>query len=168
MPYGTLNRQQNSHTLGGMSSRRIRTALVTALPLVSASGLAACGGGSSAAPETTLAPTTTPAPTTKVDPNLLCGVKSLVGSKEPMWWSTKSFGDVTVTAFVDEAGTPCGATAEWEAVAGLSKIINEDAIPQLNKFVESAKSSDIQGVSGATATAQAYVKSLQAALDSNR
>jgi hypothetical protein len=108
------------------------------------------------------------APTTTVDPKLLCGVKASVGTKEPMWWSTKSFGDVTVTAYVDEAGAPCGATAEWEAVAGLSKIINEDAIPQLNKSVSTAKSANIQGVSGATATARAYMKSLQAALDAAR
>ena len=161
---GTPKTADVAHTLRGMSSRRFRQAFLSSLPLVSLSGLAACGGSDTTAPNTTLASTTL-APTTTVDPNLLCGVKASVGTKEPMWWSTKSFGDVTVTAYVDEAGVPCGATAEWEAVAGLSKIINEDAIPQLNKFVSTAKSTNIQGVSGATATARAYTKSLQAALD---
>ena len=164
---GTPKIADVAHTLGGMSSRRFRQAFLSSLPLVSLSGLAACGGSDTTVPDTTLTSTTL-APTTTVDPNLLCGVKASVGTKEPMWWSTKSFGDITVTAYLDDAGVVCGATTEWEAVAGLSKIINEDAIPQLNKFVSTAKSTNIQGVSGATASSRAYVRSLQAALDAAR
>ncbi len=165
MANGTPMWRPKWHTLGGMKLRQIRQAVLTSLPLVSASGLAACGG-STATATTTEAPTTV-APTTTVDSQLLCGVKASVGTKEPMWWSTKSFGDITVTAYVDDAGVVCGATTEWEAVAGLSKIINEDAIPQLNKAVASAHGANIQGVSGATASSRAYVKSLQAAIDAS-
>lgn len=164
---GTPKTADVAHTLGGMRSRRFRQAFLSSLPLVSLSGLAACGGSDTTAPDTTLASTTL-APTTTVDPNLLCGVKASVGTKEPMWWSTKSFGDITVTAYLDDAGVVCGATTEWEAVAGLSKIINEDAVPQLNTFVATAKGANIHGVSGATASSRAYVKSLQAALDAAR
>ena len=164
---GTPKTADVAHTLGGMSSRRFRQAFLSSLPLVSLSGLAACGGSDTTVPDTTLTSTTL-APTTTVDPNLLCGVKASVGTKEPMWWSTKSFGDITVTAYLDDAGVVCGATTEWEAVAGLSKIINEDAVPQLNTFVATAKGANIQGVSGATASSRAYVKSLQAALDAAR
>ena len=164
---GTSKTADVAHTLGGMSSRRFRQAFLSSLPLVSLSGLAACGGSDTTAPDTTLTSTTL-APTTTVDPNLLCGVQASVGTKEPMWWSTKSFGDITVTAYLDDAGVVCGATTEWEAVAGLSKIINEDAVPQLNTFVATAKGANIQGVSGATASSRAYVKSLQAALDAAR
>ncbi|HET6793444.1 MAG TPA: FMN-binding protein [Acidimicrobiales bacterium] len=43
--------------------------------------------------------------------------------------------------------------------------INENAIPQLRQQALQAQSSNIDGVSGATYTSQAYVDSLQSALD---
>ena len=150
-----------------MSHQPLRRAFISSLPLLSLTGLAACGSSTTLKPETTSLPELTVAPSTSLDPSLLCGVKSSVGTKEPMWWSTKSFGDVTVTAFIDDAGNVCGATAQWDVVAGLSKIINEDAVPQLNKAVADAKGANIHGVSGATATDRAYIKSLQAALDAS-
>ena len=161
-----LNSVNPPHTLDGMNSRHFREFFVASIPLLSMTGLAACSGSGSTDGEGSREPATTAAPTTTtVDPNLLCGTSSATGTTEEMTWGSKSFGTVAVTAFVNADGTVCGATAEWDVPLGLSEQINEDAIPVLNKAVQSAKSADIQAVSGATATSQAYVKSLQAALD---
>jgi len=46
-----------------------------------------------------------------------------------------------------------------------SQQISEQAIPMLRSEVLSAQSANVNGISGATYTSQAYVQSLQAALD---
>jgi hypothetical protein len=94
-----------------------------------------------------------------------CGATTVVGPTTDIWWSTKSFGKLAVTAQFDDAGILCGATSTWNPLAGLSVIICDDAMPKLNAEVSAAKSAKINGISGATATSQAYVKSLQAAID---
>ena len=168
-------------TIDCVNVRRFRQAFVSSFPLLTLSGLAACGGSASsstnptnsaksATTATTSEPTssaadTTVAPATTNDPNLLCGSSSVTGPVEEMEWGSKSFGTVAVTAYFTDAGDVCGATAKWEVPLGLSEDINEEAIPVLNKAVQSAKGANVQAVSGATATSQAYVKSLQAALD---
>jgi uncharacterized protein with FMN-binding domain len=52
-----------------------------------------------------------------------------------------------------------------DATDGRSYQINSEAVPILQSETMSAQSSQIDGVSGATYTSQAYVQSLQAALD---
>jgi len=47
-----------------------------------------------------------------------------------------------------------------------SEQINQQAVPELRQQVLSAQSTNVDGVSGATYTSEAYVQSLQAALDS--
>lgn len=83
-----------------------------------------------------------------------------------MDWGAKSFGTVTATAYVNADGTVCGATASWNAILLISDEITSEAIPLLNAKVEKAHTAKVHAVSGATATSRAYVKSLQAALDS--
>lgn len=162
-------------TIDCVNVRRFRQAFVSSFPLLTLSGLAACGGSDSSSTNSATTATTsvatssvadtTVAPSTSVDPNLLCGSSSVTGPVEEMEWGSKSFGTVAVTAYFTDAGEVCGATAKWEVPLGLSEDINEEAIPVLNKAVQSAKGANVQAVSGATATSQAYVKSLQAALD---
>jgi uncharacterized protein with FMN-binding domain len=52
-----------------------------------------------------------------------------------------------------------------DAVDGRSYQINSEAVPILQSETMSAQSAQIDGVSGATYTSQAYVQSLQSALD---
>lgn len=49
--------------------------------------------------------------------------------------------------------------------SGHSNMINSYAVPQLNQEVITAQSAQIDGVSGASYTTQAYTQSLQSALD---
>jgi uncharacterized protein with FMN-binding domain len=51
---------------------------------------------------------------------------------------------------------------------GESVRINQYAIPQLTQEAVAANSSNINGISGATFTSEAYVQSLQAAIDSHK
>jgi len=51
---------------------------------------------------------------------------------------------------------------------GQSVRINQYAIPQLTQEAVAANSSNINGISGATFTSEAYVQSLQAAIDSHK
>ena len=130
-------------------------------------GAASCGGtadsvdttGVNARNETS----TTPAPTPSVP--LLCGTAAIVGPEAQMDWGAKSFGTVTATAFVGADGSLCGASATWNATLLISEEITSEAIPLLNARATKAHSADVNAVSGATATSQAYSRSLQAALD---
>lgn len=82
-----------------------------------------------------------------------------------MDWGSKSFGTVTATGYFGDDGALCGATAEWNAILRISEEITSEAIPVLNARATKARSADINAASGATATSNAYRKSLQAALD---
>jgi len=131
-----------------------------------ASLLSACGSSSSSATTTVDEPSTTVAETTTTPAVLVgCGASTKVGPTTDMWWETKSFGTVSVTAKFDDAGAFCGVSSTWDATLGLSKIINEEAMPQLDLNVTTAKTAKVNAISGATATSNAYSKSLQAALD---
>ena len=71
--------------------------------------------------------------------------------------------DVRVTVIgnhITDISVPNLRTAE-----PTSQQISEQAIPMLRSEVLSAQSASVNGISGATYTSQAYVQSLQAALD---
>jgi uncharacterized protein with FMN-binding domain len=73
-----------------------------------------------------------------------------------------SYGPVQVTITVS-GGKITAANGSLES-GGDS--ISENALPQLNSEAVSAQSADIQAVSGATATSDGYIGSLQEAVDS--
>ncbi|GAA1974955.1 FMN-binding protein [Catenulispora subtropica] len=54
---------------------------------------------------------------------------------------------------------------EYPTESGRDREINSYAIPQLNQEAMAAQSANIDGVSGATYTAEGYVQSLQSAID---
>jgi uncharacterized protein with FMN-binding domain len=54
---------------------------------------------------------------------------------------------------------------EYPTESGRDREINSYAIPQLNQEAMAAQSANIDGVSGATYTAEGYVRSLQSAID---
>lgn len=147
-----------------MRNPRVKALVAGFAPLLSVPGLASCGGSSAAT--STLPPTTTETPTTTTTVPLLCGDKAVTGPETQMDWGAKSFGTVTATAFVNADGSLCGATAGWNAILLISEEITAEAVPVLNARVEKSHTAKVNAVSGATATSRAYVKSLQAALDS--
>lgn len=151
-----------------MSKHAVKRLLAGTVPVLS---LAGCGG-SSAAPTTTLPPTTTVPPTTSIPPSTStsivppCGTQSVTGPEIQMTWGSKSFGTVTATAYMEDDGRLCGATAAFTAPLLVSELITAETIPQLNAKVAKANQANVSAMSGATATSKAYVTSLQAALDS--
>jgi uncharacterized protein with FMN-binding domain len=76
-----------------------------------------------------------------------------------------AYGQLSVT--VTEGGTRITDVeiASLNETDSRSVDIDDQAIPQLRQEVLSAQSGKIDGVSGATYTSQAYVQSLQSALD---
>lgn len=149
-----------------MRNPRLARVLAGATPLLSLAGLSSCGGAT-ANPTTTLPPPTTSvssSTSTSIAPP--CGAQSVTGPEVQMTWGSKSFGTVTATAYMDEGGSLCGATAVFTAPLLVSELITAEAIPQLNAKVEKAHKANVSAMSGATATSKAYVTSLQAALDS--
>ncbi|HEV2368519.1 MAG TPA: FMN-binding protein [Acidimicrobiales bacterium] len=148
-------------------------------PLVSTTGTSGSGSGGStsttSAPTTTAPSTatgpaasgpaastpTTAAPTTTVPPTTTTqGSRKANGSDVPYRYGelelqvTVSGGKITdIRPVMDNATDPRSAQ------------INDEAIPYLRQQALQAQSANIDGVSGATYTSEAYVQSLQAALD---
>ncbi len=76
------------------------------------------------------------------------------------------WGFVQVEAVVSTSGQICDVIVlKSPHDRRKSKQINEDALPILHTQVITAQSTSIKGVSGATVTKEAYVRSLQAILD---
>ena len=109
-----------------------------------------------------------PAPTPAVAGGKTAGGKTAGGhvARSVMGQSVQ-FGygvlDVRVTVsgnHITDISVPNLRTAE-----PTSQQISEQAIPMLRSEVLSAQSASVNGISGATYTSQAYVQSLQAALD---
>ena len=82
-----------------------------------------------------------------------------------MDWGAKSFGTVTTTGYFGDDNVLCGATATWWAELLISEEITAEAVPMLNARATKSQDADINAVSGATATSNAYTKSLQSVLD---
>ena len=74
------------------------------------------------------------------------------------------YGPVQVTVVVQD-GKVVSATASGYRTSGRDGQINSWAIPQLQDETVSAQSGEIDTVSGATFTSEAYIGSLQSALD---
>jgi uncharacterized protein with FMN-binding domain len=77
------------------------------------------------------------------------------------------FGPVQVAASVSADGTICAVEViEYPSDDRRSLSINQQAVPTLVEETLSAQSADVDTVSGATYTSNAYRQSLQAILDS--
>lgn len=75
------------------------------------------------------------------------------------------FGPVQVEVTITGGRIVEVTTPEYPNEARRSRAINDEALPLLRQQVLDAQSANIDGVGGATYTAEAYVQSLQAALD---
>jgi uncharacterized protein with FMN-binding domain len=111
-------------------------------------------GPATTAPATTAPAATAPAATAPAAP------RSATGSVEQY-----PYGQLSVT--VTEAGGRIASVemASLSETDARSVMIDDQAIPLLRQQVISAQSANINGVSGATFTSQAYAQSVQSALD---
>ena len=128
-----------------------------------------------AAPATTAAPKTTAAPAAPAAPATTsapapapaandCGAIVKTGSAARIALR-REYGSLQVTAKFTSAGVLCAANASYSVYESKSNRYNDYAIPILSDQAVSSHSANIQGVSGATATSNAYVNSLQSAID---
>ena len=133
-------------------------------------------GSSGAAPAAPAAPPATQAPEQKAPVSTVappataapagndCGAVSRTGAETAITWR-RTYRVISVTVKATSAGTVCGASADWQAYDQKSVRYEDFAVPILNSQVASAAGANIQGVSGATAVSEAYVRSLQSAID---
>jgi uncharacterized protein with FMN-binding domain len=104
-------------------------------------------------------PTTTPpAPAQRRRPTT---VQSAVGATEQY-----GYGELAVKVMVKGARIADVTVPELRTAEPYSQSLAQQVIPMLRGEVLAAQSARISGVSGATYTSEAYVYSLQAALDS--
>lgn len=75
------------------------------------------------------------------------------------------YGDVQVRVTVEDGQITAAEAIEYPDDEQQSQEVNSYAIPILNSAVVSEQGADIDAVSGATFTSDAYTQSLQAALD---
>jgi uncharacterized protein with FMN-binding domain len=91
------------------------------------------------------------------------GTQTVTGTDEPIGGG--SYGDIQVKVNVTNGKITAASTAALNTNDPRSQQIEQAAVPQLEQQTVSAQSANIQGVSGATYTTQAYEASLQSALD---
>ena len=146
----------------------VTTAPVTAAPVTAAPAVTnAPAAGSGQTTPATNAPVATAAPVTAAPAAPAandCGALNGTGSPVTITWR-RDYGVVQVTAKFMSDGTLCKATAQYQTYDSRSERYESYAIPILNKQASNAGNANIQGVSGATAISDAYIKSLQSAID---
>jgi uncharacterized protein with FMN-binding domain len=130
------------------------SAPTTSAPTTSAPATAAPAGTTPAAPTTPGSAATTP---TASAPS---GTRSATGQVE-----TYRYGELSVTVTKSNGRITDAEMASLSETDPRSVQIDNDAIPQLRQEVLDAQSANIDGVSGATFTSQAYAASVQSALD---
>jgi len=114
---------------------------------------------------TTIAPPVTAAPVVTAAPTSTdCGALTGTGSPGQIT-ERRNYGTVTVSAKFTADGTLCHASATYQVFDNRSVRYEEYSIPILNKQAMSAKSANINGISGATAVSNGYRASLQSAID---
>jgi uncharacterized protein with FMN-binding domain len=132
----------------------------SSLQIKSASGTTPEGSGSTpattpqstgSAPESTSPSTTAPASTSS---------RTATGSDVQY-----RYGEIELEVTTSGSKITNVTILKDDATDGRSYQINSEAVPILQSETISAQSSQIDGVSGATYTSQAYVQSLQSALD---
>jgi uncharacterized protein with FMN-binding domain len=119
-------------------------------------------GGTQSAPSRQASPASSGAarPATARPAPASSATRSATGPNVPFGYGTLSVRVVARGTQITDVSVPAIQTAE-----PTSQQISAQAIPTLRAEVLSAQSAGINGVSGATYTSQAYVQSLQAALD---
>jgi uncharacterized protein with FMN-binding domain len=146
----------NPHSASSLVSAATTTAATTAAATpTTATAPAAAATTAAAAPTTTAAPATT----------ATAASGTATGTVEQISEGGRPFGQIQVKATVATAKVTAVSIVQLSPSDGRSSSIDDYAVPQLVQETLAAGSAKIDHVSGATYTSQAYVASLQAALD---
>lgn len=118
---------------------------------------------------TTTTPATSPetATTTDTDSDTSASTTTDTSASAVSYTGTTvshEYGSVTVSITVAD-GALTDATADLSTTHDRSENINARAVPLLTSEVITAQSADVSMISGATYTSEAYLESLQSALD---
>jgi uncharacterized protein with FMN-binding domain len=140
----------------------------TSSPSATAPQSTPAGNGPASAPPSTssasAAPSTSSAKAAPSKP--ASGTKTVTGTAVPASeGGRRQFGVVTVQLTVTNGTITAATVISWPHNDQHSMQISSFAIPVLNSEVVAAQSAQIDAVSGATITSDAYAQSLQAALD---
>jgi uncharacterized protein with FMN-binding domain len=103
---------------------------------------------------------TSPTPSTSPTTSNASGTRRATGQVEGY-----RYGELSVTVTETNGRITDAEMASLNETDSRSVQIDDDAIPQLRQEVLDAQSANIDGVSGATFTSQAYAASVQSALD---
>lgn len=140
-------------------------AATTTVPAASGSAQAQGSGATqNSTANTTAATTPATTPATAAPAANDCGAIVKTGAAATIV-HRREYGTLQVTAKFTSAKELCEASANFSVYESKSNRFNNYAIPILNQEAASAHSANIQGVSGATATSNAYLQSLQSAID---
>lgn len=146
-------------------SSALHDAATTTTPSTSAtstgSGSTSAGSGSTTTPST--GATSTGSGSSSGSSGSSTGTRTLTGTDEAI--AGGQYGDLQVKVTIDNGKIVKVDLAALNTNDPRSGEIASYAVPQLEQQTISAQSANIQGVSGATYTSQAYEASLQAALD---
>lgn len=138
-------------------------AATTTVPPASGSAQAQ-GSDTQATTPATAATTPATTPATAAPAASDCGAIVKTGAVANIVHS-REYGTLQVTAKFTSAKQLCEASATYSVYEFKSNRYNDYAIPILNQEAAAAHSANIQAVSGATATSDAYQQSLQSAID---
>jgi uncharacterized protein with FMN-binding domain len=130
------------------------------LGIKSASGTTPAGSGSTptTAPQSTGSSPESTSPATTAPPST--SSRSATGNDVQY-----RYGEIEIEVTASGSKITNVTILKDDATDGRSYQINSEAVPILQSETISAQSSQIDGVSGATYTSQAYLQSLQSALD---
>ncbi len=145
---------QASSAIPGLAAPITTTATTTATTVAPAT----------TAPATTAGTATTAVPATTAAPTTTATATDAVVAFDGATVNTK-YGPVQVQAQVQNGTLVAVAVVQYPDGDGKSVRINQRALPELQSEALSAQSASVDTISGATYTSNAYVKSLQSAID---
>jgi uncharacterized protein with FMN-binding domain len=102
----------------------------------------------------------TPSSTSTTQASSNQGIRSATGASEQY-----GYGVISVTVTVDNQRITNVSVANLQVAESYSQSIAQQVIPMLKRQVLAAQSPNINGISGATYTAEAYATSVQSALN---
>ncbi len=96
-----------------------------------------------------------------------CIGTTTAGTSESISDRRRTYGTLTVSITKDARGTICDVSATYNVRDRRSLRIEQYAVPRLNAWAKESNGASVHAISGATAVCDAYVASLQAALDAS-
>ena len=131
-----------------------------ATPALGSAGSSAAQGAGTASGTTGSSGSASPAATPKSKGAATSGTVTVVGATEQT-----PYGPLQLSVTFNGSKISNVQALQYPDWHGYSVQLNQYAIPQLNQEAVAASSANINGVSGATFTSQAYAQSLQSAID---